>query len=161
MKKIKKKLTAKWEVISMAEWLEELGREPTHAELCEVYEGDFFPMYLSQQVSKNQVWHLKINTKAEHSDGTICNHEIEFKFDKPMSMFEVLNGAKHIKIEQDGFTRRWQGVTKSWLRDLDDDLGNEWIATEALVTATCIAEMTARNMMADKFARLVCGLKNA
>ena len=41
MKKIKKKLTAIWEVLSMAEWLEGLDRNPTNDELVEWYKAVF------------------------------------------------------------------------------------------------------------------------
>ena len=86
MKKIKKKLTAIWEVLSMAEWLEGLDRNPTNDELMEWYKGDFFPMYLTGRASKYQKWNLHIVTTFEQDDGTQCKHEMQFKFDKPMSM---------------------------------------------------------------------------
>ncbi|EXA64335.1 hypothetical protein J503_3235 [Acinetobacter baumannii 984213] len=52
MKSVKKSLVAEWEIISMAEWLEGLGREPTDQELIETYKGTFFPLYLTRRVDK-------------------------------------------------------------------------------------------------------------
>lgn len=157
MKKIKKKLTAIWEVLSMAEWLEGLDRNPTNDELVEWYKGDFFPMYLTGRASKYQKWNLHIVTTLEQDDGTQCKHEMQFKFDKPMSMHEVLNGATHIKIDRGGIKTRWLGVTKAWLKDLDDDFDNTWLTTKAEVTAECITELSASSVMGEKFARLIAG----
>lgn len=154
-KKISKQLTATWEVLTMAEWLEGLDRKPTNEELVKWYGGDFFPMYLTGRTGKNQIWNLHIVTTLEQDDGTQCKHEMEFKFDKLMSMHEVLNGAEHIKIEKDGFKTRWNGVTKAWLKDLDADFDNTWLTTKAEVTATCVAELTASSIMGDKLARLI------
>lgn len=157
-RKVSKTLTAEWEVLSMADWLLELGREPTNEELCEIYKGEFFPMYLTRLVAKEQIWNLTIKTTLEHNDGTICNHEMRWAFDKPMSMHEVLNGAKHVKIERDGFKVSWVGVIKQWLKELDAEFDNEWLTTRADVVATCKAELTAKSLMADRFARLVAGV---
>ncbi|HGW8356612.1 TPA: hypothetical protein ACNRNQ_003813, partial [Acinetobacter baumannii] len=62
MKSVKKSLVAEWEIISMAEWLEGLGREPTDQELIETYKGTFFPLYLTRRVDKKQIWSLTITT---------------------------------------------------------------------------------------------------
>jgi hypothetical protein len=158
MRKIKKKLTASWEIISMAEWLEKLDRNPTNDELIEWYKGDFMPMYLTRQVGKSQVWNLKIETKSKNDDGEVCEHEMNWSFDKPMSMHEVLNGANHIKIDNGGIKTRWNGVTKNWLKELDADLDDSWLAYEAKVTAWCITETTAKNIMANKFCNLIMGV---
>lgn len=157
MKKIKKKLTAIWEVLSMAEWLDGLDRNPTNDELMEWYKGDFFPMYLTGRASKYQKWNLHIVTTLEQDDGTQCKHEMQFKFDKPMSMHEVLNGAAHIKIDRGGIKTRWLGVTKAWLKDLDADFDNTWLTTKAEVTAECITELSASSVMGEKFAKLIAG----
>ena len=96
-------------------------------------------------------------TTLEQDDGTQCKHEMQFKFDKPMSMHEVLNGAAHIKIDRGGIKTRWLGVTKAWLKDLDADFDNTWLTTKAEVTAECITELSASSVMGEKFARLIAG----
>lgn len=157
-KNLSKTLTAEWEVLSMAEWLLEIDREPTNEELCNIYKGDFFPMYLTRHVGKDQIWSLVIKTTLEHNDGTICNHEMQWDFDKKMSMHEVLNGAKHVKIERDGFKVSWVGVTKQWIKELESEFNDEWLTVRADVVATCKAQLTAKSLMTDKFARLVAGV---
>jgi hypothetical protein len=54
-------------------------------------------------------------------------------------MHEVLNGAKHIKVDQGGIKTRWVGVTKNWIRELDTDYDDTWKATKAIARAECTA----------------------
>lgn len=97
MKQIKRNLHAEWEVISSAEWLEGLGRDPTNEEMLQIFEGSFYPLFNTKRVEPKQTWKLKITTYLECDDGTTSECEMVWKFDKPMSMHEVLNGAKHIR----------------------------------------------------------------
>ncbi|WP_336017466.1 hypothetical protein [Acinetobacter pittii] len=139
MKAVKKSLVAEWEIISMAEWLEGLGRDPTDQELIETYKGTFFPLYLTRRVDKKQTWSLSITTTLHGDDGTVSECEMEWKFNKPMSMNEVLNGAKHIKVQDGNFTKRWEGVTKQWLREMDKDYDDSFKAVKAVAVARCTA----------------------
>lgn len=139
MKQIKKKLYAEWETISSAEWLENLGRDPTNEEMLEIFAGTFYPLFHANRVSHKQVWKLKITTYLECDDGCTSECEMEWEFDKPMSMHEVLNGAKHIKINQSGIMTRWTGVTKNWIKELDADYDETWKAVKAVARAECTA----------------------
>lgn len=117
MKQIKRNLHAEWEVISSAEWLEGLGRDPTNEEMLQIFEGSFYPLFNTKRVEPKQVWTLKITTYLECDDGRTSECEMEWKFDKTMSMHEVLNGAKHIKMNVGGIKTRWTGVTKNWIKN--------------------------------------------
>ena len=139
MKQVKKKLHAEWEVISSAEWLEKLDRNPTNEEMLQIFAGNFYPLFHVNRVNNKQVWTLKITTYLECDDGCTSECELEWKFDKPMSMHEVLNGAKHIKVDQGGIKTRWGGVTKNWIRELDTDYDDTWKATKAIARAECTA----------------------
>lgn len=63
MKKTKQNLYAEWEVISMAEWLEGLGRNPTNDELIATYKGNFFPLYLNRQGIRNRSGHSRFKPR--------------------------------------------------------------------------------------------------
>lgn len=139
MKQIKKKLYAEWETISSAEWLENLGRDPTNEEMLQIFSGSFYPLFHANRVSNKQVWKLKITTYLECDDGCTSECEMEWEFDKPMSMHEVLNGAKHIKVDLGGIKTRWTGVTKNWIKELDADYDETWKAVKAVARAECTA----------------------
>ncbi|MCK4081340.1 hypothetical protein [Acinetobacter radioresistens] len=154
MKKTKQNLYAEWEVISMAEWLEGLGRNPTNDELIATYKGNFFPLYLNRQVDKKQIWTLTIQTTLQGDDGSTHEHEMEWSFNKPMSIKEVINGAKHIKVESDGIKTRWQGVSKQWLDAVDEDLKG-LTAVSAWATATCVGMVEQRNPAAVLLGKMI------
>ncbi len=139
MKQIKRKLFAEWETISSAEWLENLGRDPTNEEMLQIFAGTFYPLFHATRVSHKQVWKLKITTYLECDDGCTSECEMEWEFDKPMSMHEVLNGAKHIKVDLGGIKTRWTGVTKNWIKELDADYDETWKAVKAVARAECTA----------------------
>lgn len=139
MKQIKRSLHAEWEVISSAEWLEGLGRDPTNEEMLQIFEGSFYPLFNTKRVEPKQVWTLKITTYLECDDGRTSECEMEWKFDKTMSMHEVLNGAKHIKMNVGGIKTRWTGVTKNWIKELDADYDDSWKAVKAIARAECVA----------------------
>ena len=139
MKTTKQKLYAEWEVISSAEWLEGLGREPTDKEMRSIFNGTFYPLYHDNRVSNKQVWSLTLTTYLERDNGETSTCEMEWKFNKPMTMHEVLNGAKHIKVDNNGIKTRWIGVTKQWIKSLDDDYDDSWLAKKAVARAECEA----------------------
>ncbi|MCU4307621.1 hypothetical protein KTH02_01875 [Acinetobacter radioresistens] len=154
MKKTKQNLYAEWEVISMAEWLEGLGRNPTNDELIATYKGNFFPLYLNRHVDKKQIWTLTIQTTLQGDDGSTHEYEMEWAFNKPMSIKEVINGAKHIKVESDGIKTRWQGVSKQWLDAVDEDLKG-LTAVSAWATATCVGMVEQRNPAAVLLGKMI------
>lgn len=155
MKKTKQNLYAEWEVISMAEWLEGLGRNPTNDELIATYKGNFFPLYLNRQVDKKQIWTLTIQTTLQGDDGSTHEYEMEWAFNKPMSMDEVLNGAKHIRLEEGGIKKRWIGVTKNWLKDLDAEFDDSYKAIKAVAIARCTAVVEQRNPAAVLLGKMI------
>lgn len=155
MRKVKQELTAKWEIIEAAEFVESLGRNPTEQELNQLYQGQFVPLLHEHRVDRKQIWSITIVTTAKADDGYIHTHEVTWNFDKPMSMAEVLRGAKHIKVnDKDGIKVRWTGVAKNWLKEVDSDLEG-MTAMSAWATATCTALVEQRNPAASLLAGLI------
>lgn len=94
-------------------------------------------MLVSGRVERKQIWTVSIKTVAQADDGTIHEHEMEWNFNKPMSMKEVIDGAKHIKVDHGGIKTRWIGVSKQWLNAVDEDLKG-LTAIKAEAKATCV-----------------------
>lgn len=138
----KRNLSAVWEVLSTAEIVEtEYKDKAIDDEFFDrVYSGQFVRLYRDKVVDAKQIWTIGIVTTAKDDNGEIHTHELEWKFDKPMTIREVLSGAKHIKLNDGGITKRWAGVTKQWLDCVDEDLKG-MTAIEAWCTAKCTAEI--------------------
>ena len=111
MKKTKQKLSATWEILTTAEYVEGLDRDVNDDDLKLIYQGSFVPLLLAHRVDRKQIWNVVIKTTAKADDGTIHEHEMEWSFNKLMSIKEVISGAKHIKVERDGLKLRWSGVS--------------------------------------------------
>ena len=77
MKKTKQKLSATWEILSTAEYVESLDRDVSDDDLKLIYQGSFVPLFLAHRVDRNQIWNVVIKTTAEADDGTIHEHEME------------------------------------------------------------------------------------
>ena len=137
MKKTKQKLSATWEILSTAEYVEELDRDVNDDDLVKIYQGSFVPLFLAHRVDRKQIWNVVIKTTAKADDGTIHEHEMEWSFNKLMSIKEVISGAKHIKVERDGLKLRWSGVSDQWIKAVDEDL-KDLTAVSAWATATCV-----------------------
>ena len=137
MKKTKQKLSATWEILSTAEYVEELDRDVNDDDLVKIYQGSFVPLFLAHRVDRKQIWNVVIKTTAKADDGTIHEHEMEWSFNKLMSIKEVISGAKHIKVERDGLKLRWTGVSDQWVKAVDEDLKG-LTAVSAWATATCV-----------------------
>ncbi len=137
MKKTKQKLSATWEILSTAEYVEELDRDVNDDDLVKIYQGSFVPLFLAHRVDRKQIWNVVIKTTAKADDGTIHEHEMEWSFNKLMSIKEVISGAKHIKAERDGLKLRWSGVSDQWVKTVDEDLKG-LTAVSAWATATCV-----------------------
>ena len=137
MKKTKQKLSATWEILSTAEYVEELDRDVNDDDLVKIYKGSFVPLFLAHRVDRKQIWNVVIKTTAKADDGTIHEHEMEWSFNKLMSIKEVISGAKHIKVERDGMKLRWSGVSDQWVKTVDEDLKG-LTAVSAWATATCV-----------------------
>lgn len=137
MKKIKQKLSATWEILSTAEYVESLNRAVNDDDLKKIYQGSFVPLFLSERVERKQIWNVVIKTTAKADDGTLHEHEMEWQFDKPMSIKEVISGAKHIKLERNGIKTRWTGVSEQWINAVDEDLKG-LTAVSAWASATCV-----------------------
>ena len=160
MKKQKRNLYAEWEVISSAEFLENLGRNPTNEEMLQLFNGNFYPLFHDRLVETKQVWTLKITTYLERDDGCTSECELEWKFDKQMTMNEVLNGAKHIKVTKAGVKTRWIGVTKNWIKELDADYDDSWKAVKAIARAECTAMVKVVNGAAKLMSSLIGHLEH-
>lgn len=147
-RKLKKTLFAKWEIISTAEIVETeyADKAIDEAFFDRVYLGDFVRAYRDDRTSAHQKWKISIVTKAQADDGAIHTHELEWQFDKPMTIREVLGGAKHIKLESNGIKTRWVGVSKQWLDCVDNDLKG-FTALEAWATASCVAMVKPENQL--------------
>ncbi|HEY4538146.1 MAG TPA: hypothetical protein VIG45_06805 [Erysipelothrix sp.] len=164
-KLVKKNLFAKWEIISTAEIVENeyKGKPIDDAFFSRVYGGNFVRLYRDGRTEAKQVWSLEIVTTAKDDEGVIHTHEVEWTFDKPMTIREVLGGAKHIKMNSGGIKTRWVGVTKQWLDTVDQDLKG-MDAIEAWATAKCTAMVkpkSAQDIMADALVnKLVDKYKN-
>lgn len=153
-KRIKKNLIAKWNIVETAEIVEtEYKDKPIDEPFFDrVYQGDFVRAYRDGRVEAKQLWVIQIETKAQDDDGVIHDHVLEWKFDKPMTIREVLEGAKHIKMN-DEFKARWTGVTRQWLDCVDSDLkGLDCVS--AWATASCVA-MVKPEFQINKFNKLM------
>ena len=144
MKKTKQKLSATWEILSTAEYVESLDRDVNDDDLVKIYQGSFVPLFLVNRVDRKQIWNVVIKTTAKADDGTIHEHEMEWSFNKLMSIKEVISGAKHIKVDRDGIKTRWNGVSKEWIDAVDKDLMG-LTAISAWATATCTAMVEKEN----------------
>lgn len=154
MRKIKKRLVAKWEIMTTAEIVEtEYNNKPIDDEFFDrVYKGDFVRTYRDGRTDSKQVWKIQILTKAKDEDGNIHEHLLEWEFYKQMTISEVLEGAKHIKMNNE-FKTRWTGVTKQWLSCVDEDLKG-MVCLEAWCTAECVANVIPERAK-NKFNRLM------
>lgn len=153
MKKVKQKLSATWEILSTAEYVEELDRDVNDDDLVKIYQGSFVPLFLAHRVDRKQIWNVVIKTTAKADDGTIHEHEMEWSFNKLMSIKEVISGAKHIKVERDGLKLRWSGVSDQWIKAVDEDLKG-LTAVSAWATATCVGMVEQVNPAATLLSRI-------
>ncbi|WP_151960871.1 hypothetical protein [Acinetobacter bereziniae] len=153
MRKTKQKLSATWEIMSTAEYVESIDRDVNDDDLKLIYQGSFVPLLLSHRVERKQIWTVSIRTTAKADDGTLHEHEMEWQFNKPMSIKEVINGAKHIKVDQGGIKVRWSGVSKQWLDAVDHDL-KDLTAVSAWATASCVGMVEELNPAVVLFKRL-------
>lgn len=153
MKKTKQKLSATWEILSTAEYVEELDRDVNDDDLVKIYQGSFVPLFLVHRVDRKQIWNVVIKTTAKADDGTIHEHEMEWSFNKLMSIKEVISGAKHIKVERDGMKLRWSGVSDQWIKAVDEDLKG-LTAVSAWATATCVGMVEQVNPAATLLSRI-------
>lgn len=153
MKKTKQKLSATWEILSTAEYVESLDRDVNDDDLVKIYQGSFVPLFLAHRVDRKQIWNVVIKTTAEADDGTIHEHEMEWSFNKLMSIKEVISGAKHIKVERDGLKLRWTGVSDQWVKTVDEDLKG-LTAVSAWATATCVGMVEQVNPAATLLNRI-------
>lgn len=153
MKKTKQKLSATWEILSTAEYVEELDRDVNDDDLVKIYQGSFVPLFLAHRVDRKQIWNVVIKTTAKADDGTIHEHEMEWSFNKLMSIKEVISGAKHIKVERDGLKLRWSGVSDQWVKAVDEDLKG-LTAVSAWATATCVGMVEQVNPAATLLSRI-------
>ena len=153
MKKTKQKLSATWEILSTAEYVEELDRDVNDDDLVKIYQGSFVPLFLAHRVDRKQIWNVVIKTTAKADDGTIHEHEMEWSFNKFMSIKEVISGAKHIKVERDGLKLRWSGVSDQWVKTVDEDLKG-LTAVSAWATATCVGMVEQVNPAATLLNRI-------
>ena len=153
MKKTKQKLSATWEILSTAEYVEELDRDVNDDDLVKIYQGSFVPLLLSNRVDRKQIWNVVIKTTAKADDGTTHEHEMEWSFNKLMSIKEVISGAKHIKVELDGLKIRWGGVSDQWVKAVDEDLKG-LTAVSAWATATCVGMVEQVNPAATLLNRI-------
>lgn len=153
MKKTKQKLSATWEILSTAEYVEDLDRDVNDDDLVKIYQGSFVPLFLAHRVDRKQIWNVVIKTTAKADDGTIHEHEMEWSFNKLMSIKEVISGAKHIKVERDGLKLRWSGVSDQWIKAVDEDLKG-LTAVSAWATATCVGMVEQVNPAATLLSRI-------
>ena len=153
MKKTKQKLSATWEILSTAEYVESLDRDVNDDDLVKIYQGSFVPLFLAHRVDRKQIWNVVIKTTAKADDGTIHEHEMEWSFNKLMSIKEVISGAKHIKVERDGLKLRWTGVSDQWVKAVDEDLKG-LTAVSAWATATCVGMVEQVNPAATLLNRI-------
>lgn len=153
MKKTKQKLSATWEILTTAEYVEELDRDVNDDDLVKIYQGSFVPLFLAHRVERKQIWNVVIKTTAKADDGTIHEHEMEWSFNKLMSIKEVISGAKHIKVERDGMKLRWSGVSDQWVKTVDEDLKG-LTAVSAWATATCVGMVEQVNPAATLLNRI-------
>ena len=153
MKKTKQKLSATWEILSTAEYVESLDRDVNDDDLVKIYQGSFVPLFLAHRVDRKQIWNVVIKTTAKADDGTIHEHEMEWSFNKLMSIKEVISGAKHIKVERDGLKLHWSGVSDQWIKAVDEDLKG-LTAVSAWATATCVGMVEQVNPAATLLSRI-------
>ena len=133
--------------------MESLDRDVNDDDLVNIYQGSFVPLFLAHRVDRKQIWNVVIKTTAKADDGTIHEHEMEWSFNKLMSIKEVISGAKHIKVERDGLKLRWSGVSDQWVKTVDEDLKG-LTAVSAWATATCVGMVEQVNPAATLLNRI-------
>lgn len=143
-------MNAVWEIMSTAEYVTELERPVNNEDMVAIYQGNFVPLMLDERTSRKQMWSVTITTIAMHEDGTRHTHEMEWNFDKPMMMKEVLDGAKHIKLMRNGIKTRWLGLAKEWTKTVDEDLAG-LTALSAWAVASCTGLIAKANPLIDTY----------
>lgn len=136
--------TAKWEILSTAEWIVENfpnNRPLTNAALMHVYDGNAVPAILKGTIASTQKWGLTIVTKAKDKEGNIHTHECSWRVMEAMTFNDFMNGEGGHKVNRGhGLKTRWLGVAKKWIKIVDTDLA-DMDAIEAQATANCLAQL--------------------
>lgn len=156
----KHKLTAKYELISTCEFLNQINRQATNDELLKIYQGNFMPLHLQGRVSEKQCWHVSIETEFYDKEGGSYEgtHKMEFAINTPVTLREMLDGSKNVKVTcpVTNIKTRWTGVRKKWLTEVDKDLAGKH-ADKAYVTLTCHSVVKRQNVTNHLFNKLLGG----
>ena len=117
IKKTQQKLTAFWDNQAYHEEFLRHG-DVSDEKLSEIFKGNFRSLWLEHRVESRQYWTVKIDCELLNGE-EVHNINLEFDFDKPLSINEIIAGDKDIKKDSSGIKTRWQGVSKVLLDELD------------------------------------------
>ena len=163
MSNFKMHMTAKWEIISAAELVDEHypNKQVPDSVLCEIYKGALVPAILSGAIESKQKWGVTIVTTAKAENGNTHTHEVSWSTDEPMTFTEFLRGKKEFSVNiGSGIRVPWKGINQQWIDMVDEDLA-DMTAISAWATANCLGTVSTKGLsqfsikqLKNKFTRL-------
>lgn len=136
---IRKELSVTFDVKEICTYLNSIGDRPlTPREHDQFYRGTFFPLLNAGRVADRQIWTVKFTTEilAAHSYNLVGTHEIDYTIKKPLAFKELFQGCDVHVVDSDGFKKRWRGIGRMFLDDIDE------IADPDITTGNCICIAT-------------------
>ena len=160
---MKMHMTAKWEIISSMETIEERypNMQAPDSFLCAMYHGALVPAVLSGAIEPAQKWGVTIVTTAKADNGDIHTHEVTWSTDETMTFAEFLRGKKEYSLNiGSGLRVPWKGINQQWIAIVDEDLA-DMTAITAWATCNCLATINTKGLsefsikqLKNKFIRL-------
>jgi hypothetical protein len=141
-------MTAKFEIISMAEIVDEqyADMQVPNNVLCKLYKGAVVPAITSGAIESTQKWGVTIVTTAEADNGDIHTHEVSWSVDEAMTFTEFLRGKKDLSVNiGSGLRIPWKGINQQWTDMVDCDLA-DMTAITAWATANCMATVNTKGL---------------
>ena len=145
---MKMHMTAVWELISSAEYIDEHypDKQAPDSVLCDLYKGALVPAILSGAIEPAQKWGVTIITTAKADNGDIHTHEVTWSTDEVMTFAEFLRGKKEYSLNiGSGLRVPWKGINQQWIQIVDDDLA-DMTAITAWATCNCLAKIKTKGM---------------
>ncbi|WP_156935688.1 hypothetical protein [Alkanindiges illinoisensis] len=139
----RKHLTAKWEILSVANYV--LEHFPNNAPLppkalMAIYQGAAVPCIQDGLIDEKQRWGVTILTTVRMPDGSLQPHDVSWRIDEPISFKDFMRGNPDIKVERgNGLKTRWIGVAEEWKRITQEEIPDGLVIVSAWATANCMA----------------------
>ena len=109
-------LNAVWEIIETAQFIDHLDKSRKSLEpltLTHIYRGNLMPCILDKRIDEKQVFTLKIEIDYDEN-GEPQKDTLEWEFETPMTLRQVLKGNSEMFVEEAGIKTIWQGVQHEW-----------------------------------------------